>query len=394
MDFSLSERWILHIDMDAFFASIEELDHPEFKNHPLVVGADPKNGRGRGVVSTCNYPARKFGIHSAMPITTAYRLCPHANFVGPHMKRYEEVSKIVKEIFYNYSPSVEPLSLDEAFLDISGMQNFYSSPQDLALKLKKEIFNVTGLTASAGISRIKFIAKIASDMNKPDGLTYCIPGKEREFISELSVGKLWGVGKKTEIILKEMGIFTAGQLSRTDDEVIYYRLKNYGMHLKQLALGIDERSVMPNQKRKSIGEETTFQEDTKDSEKIFRTLKLLSETLASRINREEKSGMTIALKIRLEGFQTYSRSKTLKKGICSAQDILDNAKNIYSQFDTNNKSIRLLGITLSNLHDKTNSSQPDLFNHAVENKREVLDRVLRRMNHKFGQRIKKGIYIP
>ncbi|MDH5656645.1 MAG: DNA polymerase IV [Spirochaetia bacterium] len=392
MDFSLSQQWILHVDMDAFFAAVEEGDHPEYKNQPLIVGADPENGRGRGVVSTCNYTARKYGIHSAMPVSRAFRLCPQGIFLKPRMGRYLDVSKTIKKIFTDFSPVVESVSIDEAFLDISGMQKLFVSPVDLAYRLKDRIKEETGLTASAGISKIKFIAKMASDLNKPDGLAVCIPGKEREFIAHLPVGKLWGVGKKTEQILKEMGIHTVGDLSRTDDEIIRFRLKEHGLHLKKLSMGIDARKVETWSPRKSISEETTFHDDTDEFQKIVKTLKILSDRISRRMLDENLSGCTVSLKIRLKNFQTFTRSKTFSRGIHLSSDLFQTAESHFNDFDRNNQKIRLIGIAVSNLKIRSDINQKDLFTDQHDEKTENIEKVFKNINEKFGSKIKKGIY--
>ncbi|MDW7679709.1 MAG: DNA polymerase IV, partial [bacterium] len=219
---------ILHIDMDAFFAAIEELDHPEYRGQPVIVGADPKAGTGRGVVSTCNYKAREYGIHSAMPISRAYKLCPYAVYLSPRMSRYLEISQKIQAIFHEFTPIVEPLSIDEAFLDVTGCIRLFGEPITIAQQIKIRIHQQTGLTASIGIAPSKFVAKIASDLEKPDGLVFVAPEKVLDFLWGLPISKMWGVGKKTETKLRLMGVDTIGKLAKFPRDQIVKRLGKSG----------------------------------------------------------------------------------------------------------------------------------------------------------------------
>lgn len=227
-------RKILHVDMDAFYASVEQLDHPEYRGLPVVVGADPKGGAGRGVVSTCSYEARKFGIHSAMLISQAYRLCPDAVFVFPRFRRYEEISKTVMEILKSFSPEIEQIGIDEAFLDCSASILLFGSAEKIGRTIKDLILEKTGLVASVGIASNKFIAKVASDLEKPDGLVICPEGHEKEFLAPLEVNRLWGAGKKTTALLSEMGIKKIGELAKLREDYLTGKLGKLGAHLWNL----------------------------------------------------------------------------------------------------------------------------------------------------------------
>ena len=308
------ERVIMHLDMDAFFAAIEQLDNPEYRGKPVVVGADPQGGKGRGVVSTASYEARTYGIHSALPISQAYRLCPHAIFVRGRIQRYVELSRKIIEIIKNYSPVVEQISIDEAFVDISGSLRLLGSAKEIAVKLKADILQQTGLKASVGIAPNKFIAKIASDLEKPDGLTICEQGHEKAFLAPLPIRKLWGVGARTEERLQKLGIHTIGDIAAFDVKKLTEKLGVWGFGLWKLANGIDNRKIGTQHKRKSISEERTFNEDVADYTTVEKTLFKIADELSRTMRRKALKGRTITLKLRLEGFDTFTRSKKLTKG--------------------------------------------------------------------------------
>jgi len=254
--------------MDAFYASIEQLDNPALKGRPVIVGADPRQGLGRGVVAACSYEARKFGVRSALPISRAWKLCPEGAFVRLRMERYVEVSHEVMEVLRRFTNLVEPLSIDEAFLDVTGSTTLFGAPIQIARAVKKQIREATGLTASAGVAPNKFLAKIASDLKKPDGLVLVEPGDVQAFLADLPISRLWGVGPKTEIRLREMGLHTIGAVrARKQEDLTEMLGSNLGAHLYHLAMGHDDRPVIPNWEPKSISNETTFEEDTRDREK-------------------------------------------------------------------------------------------------------------------------------
>ena len=367
---SSAPRTIVHMDMDAFFAAVEERDHPEYRGRPLIIGADPQGGRGRGVVSTANYAARKFGVHSAQPVSVAYRLCPHGLFIPPTHGLYYEVSREIMAILGRFAPTVEQVSVDEAFLDCTGTERLFGPPAELGQRIKAAIRQETRLTASVGIAPNKFIAKIASDLNKPDGLCICPPGQEREFLAPLPVERLWGAGKKTVAKMKTSGYWQIGDLARAELSAVQKALGNHGEHFWRLARGEDERPVLSGWRRKSISEETTYAHDVDDLERLEQTLLHIAETLTRKLRGEEARGRTIVLKIRLTGFETYTRSRTLAAATDETKTIRETAREMLRAFDRRGKAVRLIGIGVSNLHfadepdpeiQKKGGLQMDLF---------------------------------
>ena len=265
-------RRVVHVDMDAFYAAVEQLDHPEYRGRPLIVGADPKAGRGRGVVSTASYEARIFGVHSAMPISQAYRLCPQAIYLPVRMARYHEISERILAIFQRYTDVVEPVSIDEAFLDVTGSTQLFGPVEAMARQIKRDILREECLIASVGVAPNKFLAKLASDLSKPDGLLVLQTSEVEAFLHDLPVSRLWGVGKKTTHRLEALGLCTIGQVARWPPVRLTKRFGSLGLHIWRLAHGIDERPVTPHRHAKSIGAETTFGEDTGQIEVLCRTL--------------------------------------------------------------------------------------------------------------------------
>jgi nucleotidyltransferase/DNA polymerase involved in DNA repair len=342
-------RTILHLDMDAFFAAVEQRDHPEYRGQPVVVGADPKGGRGRGVVATASYEARKYGIHSAMPISKAYRLCPHAIYVRGSYQRYGEASRQVMAILQDFTPVIEKLSIDEAFLDVTGSLHLFGRAEDVAHKIKSRIRRELQLTASVGIAPNKFLAKIASDLQKPDGLVVVKEGEEKSFLAPLPIGKLWGVGKKTEVLLKNMGITTIGEIAKLPQTELGRKLGKWGYGLWLLANGIDERPVVTWSPQKSISQEITFDEDTDDPELLERTLFQLADELARLMRKSQLKGRTITLKIRLEDFSTFTRSRSFSDFIDSTEIIRGVAIELFRNFDRKNQKVRLVGVGVSQL---------------------------------------------
>ncbi len=398
-----SPRTIVHVDMDAFFAAVEELDHPEYRGKPLIVGADPKEGRGRGVVSTCNYAARKFGIHSAMPIGRAYKLCPHGIYVPGRYARYSELSKQVMEVLASFAPVVQKVSIDEAFLDCTGTERLFGPQPELGRAIKAKIKDTTQLIASVGIAPNKFIAKIASDLDKPDGLAICEPGREREFLAKLPLKRLWGAGARTVQKLQHLGLWDIGDVAAADPEKLERVLGKHGRHFWNLANGIDDRPVEPYGRRKSISEETTFEEDVDDSERLERVLYEIADDLAFRMRGEGCTGRTVTLKIRLTGFETFTRSRTLDHPTDDTLTMRDAALALFHDFDRRGKRVRLIGIGMSNLlwgdeeqQDETArpATQMDLFAETQEAtnepRRRREEQVLDELRRKFGSRIKRG----
>ena len=261
-------RWVMHVDMDAFFASVEQLDNPQYRGKPIIVGGKSH----RGVVSTCSYEARKYGVHSAMPIAQAHRLCPNGIFVAGRMGRYMEVSRQIMQVFAEFSPCVEPLSIDEAFLDLSGMENLVGNIATLGSKIKKRIKEATGLNASVGLAPNKFLAKLGSDLRKPDGLVIISASEAREFIAPLPVNKIFGIGKSANEALNKIGVFTIGQLAVCDEVYIKQILGKNTVLVQNLARGIDDRLVENSREAKSIGKETTYMEDLLTKEKYHDAL--------------------------------------------------------------------------------------------------------------------------
>jgi DNA polymerase-4 len=375
-------RSILHVDMDAFYASIEQLDHPEYKGRPVIVGADPKGGKGRGVVAACSYEARKFGVRSALPISRAWNLCPDGVYVRPRMKRYVEVSHQVMDVFRRYTDLVEPLSIDEAFLDITGSTALLGAQDKIAQSIKKEIRETTGLTASIGLAPNKFVAKVASDLKKPNGFVIVAENDVEEFLRELPISRLWGVGPKTEVRLHEMGFRTIGQLASASRESLVRSLRSLGEHLYQLSHGRDDRPVVPDWEPKSCGTETTFDEDTDDREFLLRTILELSDHVAERLRKDEYRARKVTLKLRYSNFSTYTRQHSLDRLIQTGEEIAAVARQLFSQFPLDRK-IRLIGVSAGDLHrDGNDPQQLALF--TPSNQNEKLSRTVDEIKQKFG----------
>ncbi len=339
-------RKIIHIDMDAFYASVEQRDHPELRQRPVIVGGDPN---GRGVVATCSYEARKFGIHSAMPAARAYRLCPQAIFVRPRFSVYRQVSQQIREIFLSYTDLVEPLSLDEAYLDVTVNKFNIQSATWIAQEIRRKIRHETGLTASAGISYNKFLAKIASDVNKPDGLTLVTPEQANDFIAALPIRRFHGVGRVTEKKMQQLGINTGADLLRFSLEDLHRYFGKAGAYYYYIARGIDQRPVVPDRVRKSIGKETTLGEDLADRSRMLTILGALSEQVAETLAAKQTSGLTLTLKVKYADFQQVTRSISREQAIESSEDILALAEELLKKTDAGERSVRLLGVTVSHL---------------------------------------------
>ncbi|MEX2573797.1 MAG: DNA polymerase IV [Balneolaceae bacterium] len=338
---------ILHIDMDAFFASVEQRDFPEFRGKPVVVGGNP---RGRGVVAAASYEARKYGIHSAMPAAQAVRLCPHVIFLTPRFDVYRLISLQIREILYEYTPLVEPLSLDEAYLDITGTRQSTLPAPLIAREIKKRIKQETGLTASAGVAPNKFLAKIASDMDKPDGLFVIPPEKALLFLEELKIEKFHGVGKATKRKMESLGIENGKDLRDRDVVELVKKFGKAGYHYYRIVRGLDNREVKPDRIRKSIGKEQTFTEDMSDPEEIRTFLTELADKVASSLRRHDAAGKTVTLKARYKNFETVTRSATMKHFVQDPGEIARIATGLLDQTEAGKRKVRLLGITLSSLN--------------------------------------------
>jgi DNA polymerase-4 len=357
MDAAKFHRKIIHIDMDAFYASVEQRDFPEYRGKPLVVGGLPE-GRG-GVVATASYEARKFGIRSAMPSKTAQRLCPQAIFVFPRFDAYKAVSTHIREIFHRYTDIIEPLSLDEAYLDVTSDKQNIGSALDIARLIKQAIKNELELTASAGVSINKFVAKIASDINKPDGLTFIGPSRIEPFMESLAVEKFYGVGKVTATRMKAMGLHTGADLKKlSETEMIQYFGKQ-GKFYYQIVRGIDNREVQPHRETKSVSVEDTYQEDLVTREAMVPELTILTERLAKRLQRSGLRGKTVTVKFKFHDFTLITRSLSVHSFMNGTEEIQQAVLTILTNAPVDGKRIRLLGVGLSNF-EKDKDSEDEM----------------------------------
>ncbi|MCF6180343.1 MAG: DNA polymerase IV [Geopsychrobacter sp.] len=348
-------RKIIHVDMDAFFAAVEQRDAPELRGRPVVVGGDPG---GRGVVATCSYEARSFGIHSAMSAARAYRLCPQAVFVRPRFEAYKQVSRQVRQIFLDCTDLVEPLSLDEAYLDVSKNKLQNPSATRIAQFIRQRIFSETGLTASAGVSYNKFLAKVASDVHKPNGLTLVTPEQAADFIAALPVRRFHGVGRVTEQKMQRLGILTGADLLRCRLEDLQRSFGSSGLYYYQIARGIDERPVEPNRIRKSLGKEITLAEDLADLSQILTILGRQAEQLSSLLQQMESAAHCLTLKVRYGDFETLTRSRTLIESFDSDVEILALAEELLKKTAAGQRPVRLLGITVSQFNQDIPVADP------------------------------------
>lgn len=332
--------------MDAFFASVEQQDNPGLQGRPVIVGGRPDS---RGVVAACSYEARKFGVHSAMSCAQAAKLCPRAVFTPPRIGRYKEISSQVMAIFHDYTDLVEPLSLDEAFLDLT--DNHFNEPAAslLAKRIRQQIFSITGLTASAGVSCNKFLAKVASDINKPDGITVIRPSEAPSFLATLPIRRFYGVGKVTEGKMKRIGVRTGGDLLRFSQEELTFCFGKYGEYFYNICRGIDPRPVRSSRVRKSIGSETTMAEDLLDLKLIYDILRQLAWSVATSLEKHNFGGYTLTLKVRYQDFQTITRSATFRTPLFTAADILSFLFRLLHDTEAGRRKVRLLGVTVSGL---------------------------------------------
>ena len=349
------QRKIIHIDMDAFYASVEQMDNPELKGKPLAVGGSEV----RGVVSAASYEARKYGVRSAISGIQAKKLCPDLIFVRPRFDRYKEISKKIRKIFHDYTDLVEPLSLDEAYLDVTENKKGNPSATLIAQEIRKRIFEEVGLTASAGISVNKFVAKIASDYNKPNGQKTVNPDEVEAFLEKLDIKKFYGVGKVTAEKMYQLGIFTGYDLKQKPLEYLEKHFGNSGFHYYQICRGIHNSAVKPNRKIKSVGAERTFGENLSSEIFMEERLQSIAKELEKRLQKSKISGKTITLKIKYSDFTLQTRSKTLPYFVSDKNIILDVAKDLLYQERLRN-SVRLLGISIHNLNneEKTKTELP------------------------------------
>jgi len=374
-----SSRTILHVDLDAFFAAVEQRDHPELRGKPVIVGGGPTD---RGVVSAASYEARAFGVRSAMPLRTAAALCPDAVFLPVRGPVYAAVSRAIMAILSRVTPLVEPISIDEAFLDVSGSQLLLGSGETIAWRIKAAIRSETGLTASVGVATSKLVAKIASDLRKPDGLVVVPPGEEAAFLAPLPIERLWGVGPRTAAVLQEYGVRTIGDLAALPDAILERRLGRHGPQLRQRALGIDPQPVVPRRPPKSIGHEHTFDVDTADPEVIETTLLALAEGVAARLRAAGLRAGTVAVKIRDRQFRTVARQTRLADPTDLAEPIWRAALGLVRP-EVRGVRVRLLGISAGHLEAAT---QLGLFDAGLERRRR-LEGAADELRRRFGRRV-------
>ncbi|MBI2075865.1 MAG: DNA polymerase IV [Candidatus Aenigmarchaeota archaeon] len=351
-------RIIFHVDMDAFFTACEARQKPALKGKPLIVGADPKYGHGRGVVSAASYETRAFGVHSGMPVSQAYRLCPAAVFLPVNFHLYWNVSDKIMQILRKYAIKFQQTSIDEAFLDMTGKAKDFDEARSIALLVKKEILEKEKLTCSIGIAPNKLVAKMASDINKPNGITVVEAGEVKNFLFLLPVGKLYGIGKKTEAVLNDTGIETIGDLAKSDVQVLQDQFGKFGLYMHSYANGIDESEVEEEFGIQSLGREVTFDEDTNDILLLNEMLDKIAEEVYSSLIETGYSFRTVTLKLRYENFETHTHQKTFPRTLADLNLIKDTAKELLAYFIESKKKIRLIGLRLSNL--KTTEGQKSL----------------------------------
>ena len=376
---------ILHADMDAFFAAVEQLDQPELRGRPVLVGSDGP----RSVVTTASYEARPFGCHSAQPMAIAKRRCPQAVIVPVRGWRYREVSEKVFAIFDQFTPIVEPLSIDEAFLDMAGTQRLLGPAEHVARKLKKQVRDETGLTVSVGVSHNKFLAKLASDMEKPDGLTVISRDMTGAWLARLPVDKLWGVGPATQRELEAMDVRTFGDVREMSNQQLRRCFGDFGEHFAALARGVDDRSVTPDKQAKSIGQEQTFTVDLTDADEVRRAMLDQAEQVARRLRKQELMARVVTVKIRYGDFETITRSETLDELTNATDDIWRTARALFDRWATKAfQPVRLIGVTAKDL---AGGGQPGLFTQAEKERKRRIDETTDKIVEKYGKRaIRRG----
>lgn len=370
-------RTILHIDMDAFFASVEILDNPELRGKPVVVG-----GQHRGVVAAASYPARRYGVRSAMPMTQALRLCPQLVVIFPRHARYAEVSEQVFAIFQRYTPLIEGLSLDEAFLDVTGSRALFGDGPSIAQAIRAAIATELHLTASAGVASSKFVAKIASDVNKPDGLTVVDPQQTAEFLAPLPIERMWGVGTVSAPRLRSCGLRTIGDIARARPDQMQRLMGTFGADMIDLARGIDPRPVIPDVDPQSVGAEETFDRDIWDRSELERHLLAQSLRVSARLGQDNTRGNIVVVKIKYADFTQQTRRMTLPQAINDADSIYDTAKQLLLRFDLQQQPVRLSGVSVTGF--ATQMQQGFLFPDKEKLRREKIAAVTAKIQKRFG----------
>lgn len=371
-------RTILHADLDAFYASVEVLDNPALRSRPVIVGGDPG---GRGVVSAASYEARRFGVHSAMPLRTAARLCPQGVFLPGRFDRYRELSAQVMRIFASYTPLVEPISLDEAFLDVTASAAAFGDGETIARHIKERVVDEVGLVVSVGVATNKLCAKVASDLRKPDALVVVPPRGEAAFLAPLDVGRLWGIGPRARQALADYGVKTIGQLAALPAGTLRRRFGRHGLELAERARGVDPSPVVPTHAPKSVGHELTFHHDVRDPARLRRTLLDLAESVASRLRRHGLAAGGVQLKLRYEGFDTLTRQMPLDHQARDADPIYEAGVTLLGRALTDDRAVRLIGLTAINLSEV---QQLTLFD--APDRSERLTSSIDRVRERFGDR--------
>ena len=378
-------RTILHIDMDAFYASIEQRDNPELVGKPVIIGGKV----GRGVVSTASYEARKYGVRSAMPISEAVRRCPDGIYIPPNIPKYRAVSEQIMNIFHRYTPDVEAISLDEAFVDVTGSQKLFGSAEQIGRAIKQNIYEELQLTASVGLAYNKFLAKLASDLDKPDGFYIVMPEDLQEKIWPLSIRRMMGVGHKTADMLERMGVKTIGQLAVMDSGLLEHIFGKAGVQMHELANGIDARMVESVREAKSFGRETTFPTDISDQYTLETVLFTLADDVCHSLRSHHVKGRTVSIKIRYPDFKSITRAITLEQYTSSFEPVYNTVKQLMEKHYTDGTPVRLIGVTVSNLKQETEIiEQQDLFaDQKTVKKVDALNKVLDNLNDKYGSEI-------
>ncbi|MCH9021187.1 MAG: DNA polymerase IV [Planctomycetes bacterium] len=378
------QEHIIHVDMDAFYASVEQLDQPEIRGRAVIVGGDPKS---RGVVSAASYEARRYGVHSAMPTITAIKLCPQAVVLPVRMQRYHELSEQILQILTRYSPIIEPLSLDEAFLDCAGTLHLFGDIRQIGLGIKQAIREELHLTASVGIGPNKFLAKLASDLEKPDGFVVVTHKNKQKILDGLPVSRIWGVGKQTHDKLRADGIETIADLRHRPVESLRSILGNTAEEFLQLACGIDHRSVEPISQRKSISSDKTFAADIADPQILSSILLDEVQEVAYRLRRNHLLTTSVTLKFRYENFRTISRSLRLQEATANTETLWQTAKKVFHRWSRNEAGpLRLIGFSASLLTDSQSGKQLELFGDPRREKLERLDKVVDQINQRYGRK--------